>query len=123
MQPALDLAQVGVRQPRHLGQLAKGQVRKLALAADKGAERSRFCVPGIRHACTSLPLRIGGRRSLQQAHMAARRPGCTGPAALLVPYFCGELAFLAGTAVSGAVTWNTSSANFRWLVSSCSAKL
>jgi len=50
-------------------------------------------------------------------------PGSSGPAALLMRYFCGELAFLAWTAVSGAVTWNTSSANFRWLASSCSAKL
>jgi hypothetical protein len=50
-------------------------------------------------------------------------PGSSGPAALLMRYFSGELAFLAWTAVSGAVTWNTSSANFRWLASSCSAKL
>ena len=56
-------------------------------------------------------------------HGGTAAPEMPGPAVLLVRYFCGELAFLAGTAVSGAVTWNTSSANFRWLASSCSAKL
>ena len=52
-----------------------------------------------------------------------RAPGVVGPPRLLIRYFCGELAFLAGAVMSGAVTWNTSSANFRWLASSCSAKL
>ncbi len=64
-----------------------------------------------------------GARSPRQVHMPARRARSTGPAALRVRYFCAEVAFLAGAAVSGAVTWNTSSANFRWLASSCSAKL
>ena len=73
--------------------------------------------------CTSLPLRSAIVARCGRGCMVARRPGSTGSAALLVRYFCGELALLAGTAVSGAVTWNTSSANFRWLASNCSANL
>ena len=69
------------------------------------------------------PCRCGRRSPLAAACIRGGGPGSSGPAALLVRYFCGELAFLAGTVMSGAVTWNTSSANFRWLASSCSAKL
>jgi hypothetical protein len=29
----------------------------LTLAADKGTEHFHLCVPGMRHACTSLPMR------------------------------------------------------------------
>ena len=53
------------------------------------------------------------RSPLASACIHGGGPGSSGPPALLVRYFCGELAFLAGTVMSGAVTWNTSSANFR----------
>src|SRR6185437_10249388 len=49
VQAALDLAQVGVGQPGPLGQLAQGEVRELALAADEGAQRLHLTVPRLRH--------------------------------------------------------------------------
>ena len=78
---------------------------------------------GKRRAGTFLPLRSEIVARCGRDAWWRGGPGGTGAAALLVRYFCGELAFVAGTAVSGAVTWNTSSANFRWLASSCPAKL
>ena len=99
-------------------------------AAPVGDVAADYRVGDASHPVFSLSMMVftvcrcpgGALCSSAAAYIHGGGPGSSGPAALLVRYFCGELAFLAGTVMSGAVTWNTSSANFRWLASSCSAK-
>ncbi len=56
MQAALDLAEVGIGQPRSLGQLAQGQIRQLPPAADEGAEHLHLRIPLILHGYPDVAL-------------------------------------------------------------------
>lgn len=111
------------------GHCASSQLVDLAHYLDAGADQGRVERCGELAGAVLALLTAAGFCDRRSSLAAVGHtwwhggPGSSGPAVLLVRYFCGELACLAGTAMSGAVTWNTSSANFRWAASSCSAKL
>ena len=72
--------------------------------------------------CGPLSVWRGPGQGRYVAIEMVRRARSTGSAALFMCYFCVAATFLAGAGVSRAVARKTSSANFRWVAISCSAK-
>jgi len=118
VQAALDLAQVRVGQVGQLRELAERQVGHPALAADEGAERLPLRLPGVLH----------GHLLVVQTIVRGSSGGVRCCRVLVWRVLAGSgwwprgQAFSPSWGSSGAVTSRISSANLRWLASTCSAK-